>query len=201
MRTSLSNLSNSVWKLKFLPKFSTFMLYILSFLLMEFASVSIVLYSFLTGFILNRSINYSDMLELPEPVSKSALHLTLFTFIIATGYVTLVSLVTNIGLDLLSANLSHIDIWCLFLHFKQVLALPHSSVLFLVPVQWKQSFFIAQHFSTFSHGSCSFTVHTFTLSLFSLVTFAIAITFFWISFITQWYRFLTVYFSKASTNC
>ena len=168
-------------------------------------------YSFLTGFILNRSINYSDMLELPEPVSKSALHLTLFTFIIATGFVTLVSLVTNIGLDLLSANLSHIDLWCLFLHFKQVLALPHSSVLCLAPVQWKQSFFIAQYFSTFSHGSCSFTirrsmvrfftVHTFTLSLFSLVTFAIAITFFWISFITQWYRFLTVYFSKASTNC
>ena len=211
MRTSFSNLSNSVWKLKFLSKFSAFKLYILSFLVMEFASVSIVLYSFLTGFILNRSINYSDMLELPEPVSKSALHLTLFTFIIATGYVTLVSLVTNIGLDLLSANLSHIDICCLFLHFKQVLALPHSSVLCLAPVQWKQSFFIAPYFSTFSHGSCSFTirrsmvrfftVHTFTLSLFSLVTFAIAIPFFWISFITQWYRFLTVYFSKASTNC
>ena len=31
------------------------------------------------------------------------------------------------------------------------------------------------------------TVDTFTLSLFSLVAFAIAITFLWILFITQWY--------------
>ena len=37
------------------------------------------------------------MYELPEPVSKSALHLTPFTFIIATGYVTLASLVTNMA--------------------------------------------------------------------------------------------------------
>ena len=96
MRTSLSNLFNSVWKLKFSSKFSTFKLYILSFLVVEFVSVSIVLYSFLTGFIL-RSINDSDMYELPEPVSKSALHLTPFTFIIATGYVTLASLVTNMA--------------------------------------------------------------------------------------------------------
>ena len=73
---------------------------------MEFVSVSIVLYSFLTGFILSRSINDSDMYEVPEPVSKSVLHVTPFTFIIATGYVTLVPVVTNIGSDLLSANLS-----------------------------------------------------------------------------------------------
>ena len=65
--------------------------------MVEFVSVSIVLYSFLTGFILSRSINDSDMYELPEPVSKSALHLTPFTFIIATGYVTLASLVTNMA--------------------------------------------------------------------------------------------------------
>ena len=66
-----------------------------------FVSVSIVLYSFLTGFILSRSRNDSDMYELPEPVSKSALHLTLFTFIIATGYVTLALVITNIGSDLI----------------------------------------------------------------------------------------------------
>ena len=46
---------------------------------------------------LSRSINNSDMYELPEPVPKSALHLTPFTLIIATGYVTLVSAVTNNG--------------------------------------------------------------------------------------------------------
>ena len=65
--------------------------------MVEFVNVSIVLHSFLTGFILSRSINDSDMYELPEPVSKSALHLTPFTFIIATGYVTLASLVTNMA--------------------------------------------------------------------------------------------------------
>ena len=81
---------------------------------MEFVNVSIVLHSFLTGFILSRSINDSDMYELSEPVSKSALHLTTFTFVIATGYVTLVSVVTNIGSDLLTANLAHIDVYCLF---------------------------------------------------------------------------------------
>ena len=102
--------------------------------------VSIVLYSFLTGFILSISINGSDMYELPESLSKSALHLTPFTFTIATGYVTLVSVVTNIGSDLLSANLSHIDVWCLFLHFKQVLVLRHSAALCLDPVQLKQRF-------------------------------------------------------------
>ena len=48
------------------------------------------------------------MYHLPEPVSKNVLHLTPFIFIIATGYVTLVSVVTNSGSDLLSANLSHI---------------------------------------------------------------------------------------------
>ena len=80
------------------------------------------------------------MYELPEPVSKSALHLTPFTFIIATGYVTFASVATNIGSDLLSANLSHIDVWCLFLHFKQVLVLRNSTVLYLAPVQLKQSF-------------------------------------------------------------
>ena len=37
------------------------------------------------------------MYELPEPVPKSALHLTPFTLIVATGYVTLVSAVTNNG--------------------------------------------------------------------------------------------------------
>ena len=53
------------------------------------------------------------MYELPEPVSKITLNLTPFTFIIATWYVTLVSVVSNIGSDLLSANLSHIDVDCL----------------------------------------------------------------------------------------
>ena len=112
------------------------MLYILTFLVVEFVSVSIVLYSLLTVFIL-RSINDSDMNELR--LSKSALHLTQFTIIIATEYVTLVSGVTSIGSDLLSANLSHIDVWCLFLHFKQVLVLRHSAALCLAPVQLKQS--------------------------------------------------------------
>ena len=102
---------------------------------MEFVSVSIVLYSFLTGFILSRSINDSDMYKLPEPVSKSALNLTSFTFIIATGYVTLALVVTNIGSDLLSGDLSHINVWCLFLHFKQVLALRHYAALCLAPVR------------------------------------------------------------------
>ena len=102
---------------------------------MEFVSVSIVLYSFLTGFILSRSINDSDMYKLPEPVSKSALNLTSFTFISATGYVTLALVVTNIGSDLLSGDLSHINVWCLFLHFKQVLALRHYAALCLAPVR------------------------------------------------------------------
>ena len=140
MRASLFDLFNSVRKLKFSSKLSTFKLYILSFLVVELVSVSIVLYFFLTGFILSRSINDSDMYELPQPVPKSILHLTPFIFNIATGYVTLVSVVTNI--DLLSANLSHIDVWCLFLHFKQVSALRHSTVLRLVPVQLKQSFLL-----------------------------------------------------------
>ena len=91
-------------------------------------------------FILCRSINDFNISELPEPVSNSALHLTPLTFIIPTGYVTLVSVVTNIGSGLLSANLSQIDVWCLFLHFKQVLALQHSAVLFLAPTQLKQIF-------------------------------------------------------------
>ena len=84
--------------------------------MVEFVSVSIVLYSFLTGFVLSRSINDSDMYELPEPVSKSVLRLTPFIFIIAIGYgyVTLVSVVTNTGSDLLPANLSHIYVWSLF---------------------------------------------------------------------------------------
>ena len=119
------------------------MLYILTFLVVEFVSVSIVLYSLLTPFIL-RSINDSDMNELR--LSKSALHLTQFTIIIATGYVTLISVVTNIGSDLLSANLSHIDVWCLFLHFKQVLVLRHSAALCLAPVQLKQSSLLLNFF-------------------------------------------------------
>ena len=86
--------------------------------MVEFVNFAIVLYSFPNGFIFNRSINYSDMYELPQPVSKSALHLTPFTFIIATRYVTLVSVVSNIDSDLLSANFADIDVWCLFLHFK-----------------------------------------------------------------------------------
>ena len=86
------------------------------------------------------------MYELPEPVSKSALHLTPFTFTIATGYVTLASVVTNIGSDLLSANLSHIEVWSLLLHFKQVLALRHSAALCLAPVQLKQSFLSLNNF-------------------------------------------------------
>ena len=58
--------------------------------MVKFVNVSIVLHSFLIGFILSRSINDSDMYKLPEPVSESALHLAPFTFIIATGYVTLI---------------------------------------------------------------------------------------------------------------
>ena len=50
---------------------------------------------------------------------KSALNLTRFNFNIAIGYVTLVSVVTNIRLDLLSANLLHIDVWCLLLHLHK----------------------------------------------------------------------------------
>ena len=80
------------------------------------------------------------MCQLNESVSESALHLTPFTFIIATGHVTFASVVTNMGSDLLSANLSHIDVWCLFLHLKQVLALRHSGALCLAPVQLQQSF-------------------------------------------------------------
>ena len=87
--------------------------------MVEFVSVSIVLHS----------------------VSKCGLPLTPFTFIIVTGYVTFASVVTNIGSDLLSANLSHIDVWCLFLHFKQALALRHSAALCLALVQLKQSFY------------------------------------------------------------
>ena len=140
MRTSLSDLSNLVWKPRLSSKFLTFTLYILSIIVVKFVSVFIALFSFLTGFILSRSTYDFDIYELSEPVSKSALYLTPFTFVIATGYVTLVLLVTNIGSDLLSANLSHIDVWCLFLHFKQALALRHFSALCLAPVQLKQSF-------------------------------------------------------------
>ena len=99
--------------------------------MVQFISVSFVLYSFLNGFILNRPINDSDIYELPEPAS--ALNLTPFNFNIAIGYVTLVSVVTNFGSGLLSANLSHTDVGCLFLHFKQVLALWHSVGLCLSP--------------------------------------------------------------------
>ena len=104
---------------------------------------------YLTGFILGRSIHDSDIHELPESVSKSTLHLSPFAFIIATGYVTLVLGVTNIGSDLLSASLSHlsaglshIDVWCLFLHFKPVLLLRHSTAPCFTPVQLKQSFLL-----------------------------------------------------------
>ena len=135
MRTSLSNLFNSVWKLKFSSKFSAFKLHSISFLVVEFVSVSVVLFSFLTGLILSRSINDSDMYELLEPVSKSVLHLTPFTTVYCywVCYISLGS-VTTIGSDLLSANLSHIDVWSLFLHFKQVLALRHFVALCLAPV-------------------------------------------------------------------
>ena len=80
------------------------------------------------------------MYELPELVFKSVLHSAPFTSIIATGYFTLVSVVTDIGSDLPSANFLHIDVRCLFLHFKQMLALRHSAALGLAPVQLKQSF-------------------------------------------------------------
>ena len=88
MRTFLSNLFNPVWKLKFSSKFSTFTLYISSFLVVEFGRVFFVLYSFLTGFILSRSINDYDMYKLHEPVSKSGLHFSAFNFIITIRYVT-----------------------------------------------------------------------------------------------------------------
>ena len=64
---------------------------------------------------------------------KSALNLTRFNFNIAIGYVTLVSVVTNISLDLLSANLLHIDVWCLLLHLhkrQNALNLPVLSLFF-----------------------------------------------------------------------
>ena len=144
---------------------------------MEFVCVSIVLCFFLTGLILRRSTNDSDMYELPERASKGALYFTPFTLIIATGYVTLVLVVTKFGSSLLSANLSHTDVGCLFLHFKQVLSLWHSVGLWLSPYSWNK-IFIAQYFSMFkNHGFCSFTISR------SMV------------------RFLTVHFSKASTNC
>ena len=79
-------------------------------------------------------------------LSKSALHLTSFTFTIATVYVTLVSVVTNIASDLVSAYLSHIDLWCLFLHFKQALAIGHSAALCLAPVQSKEDFLLLNIF-------------------------------------------------------
>ena len=83
-------------------------------------------------------------------MSKCALHLALFTFAIATGYVTLVAVVTNIGSDLLSANLSHVNVWmysCIvFLHFKQ------SAALCLVHVLSKKSFLLLIFFLTLSHG-------------------------------------------------
>ena len=66
---------------------------------------------------------------------KNALNLTRFNFNIAIGYVTLVSVVTNISLDLLSANLLHIDVWCLLLHLhkrQNALNLPVLSLFFLV---------------------------------------------------------------------
>ena len=113
--------------------------------MVEFVSLSIVLYSFLTLFILSRSIIDSDIYGLPEPVSKSALHLTPVTFVVATGYDTLASVVI-ISSELLSANLSHLDVWCLFLNFKQVVALQHSVALCLAPVQLKQSFLLLNIF-------------------------------------------------------
>ena len=132
------------------------------------------------------------MYELPEPVSKSALHLTPFTLLLLLGVLhqspqslTLAQIYFHLiyriqifgvcfyilskfqrygipqpcvqplcssqmygvcfyflskfqryGSNLLSPNLSHIDVWCLFLHFKQVLALRHSAALCLAPVQF-----------------------------------------------------------------
>ena len=195
---SLSSLFNLVWKLKFSSIFSTFKLYILDFSVVEFVSVSIVLYSFVIGFILSKSINDSDMYELPEPVSKSAPHLTPFTFLLL-----LLGMLHQTRYSLTLAKIYyqliyHVQMYGVFLHFKQVLSLRHSVVLCLASEQGKQKFFIAQYFSTLSHGFCSFTTrrplvrflteNAFTLSLFSLVTFAITITSFWISSVTQWYR-------------
>ena len=179
---------------------------------MEFVSFFIVLDSFLTGFILSRSISDSGIYELPQPVSKSALHFTLFTFRIATGYVTLVSVVTNIGSDLLSANLSDVDVWCLFSHFKQVSELRHSAALCLASVQLKQSFLSLNIFlrsvTVFAvlqsediwSGFLQYT-RSHVRSLFSLVTFAIAITFSGFRLSLSGIGFLTVYFSNVSTNC
>ena len=69
---SLPNFLNSVWKLKFSSRFSTFKLYILCFLAVELFNVFIFFYSFLSRFILSRSINDSDMYKLREPASKIA---------------------------------------------------------------------------------------------------------------------------------
>ena len=78
---------------------------------------------------------------------KNALLLTPFTFIIVTGYVTLALVVTNIGSDLLSANLSHIDVWCSLLHSKQFSATAfRGPVLSSCTVETK--FFIGQYFSS-----------------------------------------------------
>ena len=73
--------------------------------------------------------------------------LSVDTVIIATGYVTLATVVTNIGSDLLSANLSHIDVWCSLLHFKQFGATAFRGSVSSCTIETK--FFIVQYFSTF----------------------------------------------------
>ena len=93
----------------------------------------------------NKSISDPETYELPEPESNKALHFTPFTLIIATGYVTLASVVVNIG-SLVSDILSHMEVWCLLLHFRHVLLLLHSEALCLAPVQLKHSFFSLSNF-------------------------------------------------------
>ena len=139
-------------------------------------------------------------------MSKCALHLALFTFAIATGYVTLVAVVTNIGSDLLSANLSHVNFYILS-NFG------HTTFRGLVfgSCTIEKKFFIAHFFSYAQSRFCSctmwrsilrfFKVHAFSLSLISLANFVIVIPFSWFRLLLNSIGFPKVHFSTASTNC
>lgn len=80
-----------------------------------------------------------EALEFLYSVSNRALHLTWSTFIISLRYITVASVVTNIGPELFSKILPHSDVWCLFLQLLHVL-LRYYAALCLGPVHLKQSF-------------------------------------------------------------
>ena len=98
------------------------------------------------------------MNELPEHVSKSALHLTLFAFIIATGYVTLVSKLLTLT-QIYCRLIYHLYRYIVFVFTFQA---SFSATAFCGPVfspyTVETKFFVAQYFSTLSHGFCSFTI-------------------------------------------